>query len=158
MVCILQIVGTQTAPSLEILVINNPPKLCQFAFCCHTSVCRMSPRTHVIKWCSYCLALFPFVSWLFGNLKPGRKVVKPEGANLGPRAAHSPLWHKQNKILTLPTVRQPIQSACVWGTVTDSLLWRAVFENLFCMVTSALLQLHIWTDVNSEQDQDSLCS
>lgn len=105
------------------------------------------------------LGSLPFVSWLFGNLKPGRKVVKPEGANLGPRGAHSPsLWHKQNKILTLPTVRQPIQSACVWGTVTDSLLWRAVFENLFCMVTSALLQLHIWTDVNSEQDRDSLCS
>lgn len=69
------------------------------------------------------LGSLPFVSLLFRNLKPGRKVVKAEGANPVPRGAYSPsLGHKENKILTLPTIWQPTQSACVWGTVTDSLL------------------------------------
>lgn len=31
------------------LVSNNPPKLCQFAFCPHTNVHRGSPQTPVIK-------------------------------------------------------------------------------------------------------------
>lgn len=39
------------------LVSNNPPKLCQFAFCPHTSVHRMSPWTRD-KVVLYCLAFF----------------------------------------------------------------------------------------------------
>lgn len=137
-VSILQVVGTNCTKSWD-LGHQQSSKIMPVCLLPSHQCMQNEPSDTCHKAVPWLLGSLPFVSLFFGNLKPGRKVVKAEGANLVPRGAHSPSLRHENKILTLPTVWQPTQSACIWGTLTDSLLWRAVSENLLCIVTSAFL-------------------